>query len=158
MKTNIFKTVQQFLLILFLGVFTLSLLSCSSDDGGGTNDPEGDNFKITVTLNGVSADDYVSISAAGTDAAQNTSIWKVNGEVQNGQIAVGLNEDDFSGETTTYVLETTREIIALAAGIQIITTDNQITGSFKIEKGGTVEVNETINVSNGNDFTRHYNF
>lgn len=144
------------MLLMALGlVFGIS--SCSRDDDGGGKD--GNMYKITITLNGVDANDFVSLAAAASDAAASTSVWKINGVTQNGQVGVSLNETNFTGSTKTYVLETNFKVIALAAGGQLINYGGAITGSYKIEKNGKEEVNETINLAtDGANWSKQFNF
>ena len=144
-------------------LMTLSLIfgisSCSRDDDGDGSGNDGNMYKITITLNGVDANDFVSLAAAASDAAASTSVWKINGVTQNGQVGVGLNETNFTGSTKTYVLETNFKVIALAAGGQLINYGGAITGSYKIEKNGKEEVNETINLStDGASWSKQFNF
>jgi hypothetical protein len=155
-----FRNAVAFLMTALLLGFVSSCSKDDDDDAGGVVVGGGANYKITVTLNGVnSTDDYVSIVASGSDHQNSTSIWKINGTVQNGQTAVGLNDNSFTGSTKTYIIETNSPIAALAASIQVINYNSSITGTYKIEKNGTAVVDENINLTtNGADFTKQYSF
>ncbi|CAM2900931.1 hypothetical protein CHFL109739_06440 [Chryseobacterium flavum] len=165
MKTiNLYQSFRN----LFTVFFTLMLLgfivSCGgNDDEGGDGNGAGINsshYKITVTLNGVNAtDDYVSVVASGGNHQNDSSLWKINGAVQNGQTVVGLNKNSFSGATKSYTIETNTPIAALSASIQVINFNSTITGTYKIEKDNQLVVNETINLTaDGADFTKNYTF
>ena len=153
------KIVMRGLMLLMTLSLIFGISSCSRDDDGDGSGNDGNMYKITITLNGVDANDFVSLAAAASDAAASTSVWKINGVTQNGQIGVSLNETNFTGSTKTYVLETNFKVIALAAGGQIINYGGAITGSYKIEKNGKEEVNETINLStDGASWSKQFNF
>ena len=159
MKTMYKKIVMRGLMLLMTLSLIFGISSCSRDDDGDGSGNDGNMYKITITLNGVDANDFVSLAAAASDAAATTSVWKNNGVTQNGQVGVGLNETNFTGSTKTYVLETNFKVIALAAGGQIINYGGAITGSYKIEKNGKEEVNETINLAtDGANWSKQFNF
>ena len=159
MKTMYKKIVMRGLMLLMTLSLIFGISSCSRDDDGDGSGNDGNMYKITITLNGVDANDFVSLAAAASDAAASTSVWKINGVTQNGQVGVGLNETNFTGSTKTYVLETNFKVIALAAGGQLINYGGAITGSYKIEKNGKEEVNETINLAtDGANWSKQFNF
>ena len=106
MKTMYKKIVLRSMMLLMALGLVFGISSCSRDDDGGGSAKDGDMYKITITLNGVDANDYVSLSCAASDAAATTSVWKINGVTQNGQIGVGLNETNFTGSTKTCLLYT----------------------------------------------------
>ena len=161
-KIGLHRTFRNAVAFLITALLLGFVSSCSKDDDddAGTVVGGGANYKITVTLNGVnSTDDYVSVVASGSDHQNSTSIWKINGTIQNGQTAVGLNDNSFTGSTKTYVIETNTPIAGLAASIQVINYNSSITGTYKIEKNGTAVVDEAINLTtNGADFTKQYSF
>ncbi len=153
------KIVMRGLMLLMTLSLIFGISSCSRDDDGDGSGNDGNMYKITITLNGVDANDFVSLAAAASDAAATTSVWKNNGVTQNGQVGVGLNNTNFTGSTKTYVLETNFKVIALAAGGQLINYGGAITGSYKIEKNGKEEVNETINLAtDGANWSKQFNF
>lgn len=159
MKTMYKKIVMRSMMLLMALGLVFGMSSCSRDNDGDGSGKDGNMYKITITLNGVDANDFVSLAAAASDASASTSVWKINGVTQNGQVGVGLNETNFTGSTKTYVLETNFKVIALAAGGQLINYGGAITGSYKIEKNGKVEVNETINLaSDGANWSKQFNF
>ena len=148
------------MLLMALGlVFGIS--SCRSDDNGTPNPglPSGNKYKITFTLNGVDPNDNVSFSLAGTNTSADTNVWKINGQTQAGQMGIGLTDDNFTGSTKTYVIESNFPIVSIASGLNIVNYNpGTITGSIKIEKGGNEVVNQPINLTtDGATFSKQYN-
>lgn len=146
----------QFKVLLLLAVSFI--FSCSSND----DDPKGSKYKITVTLNNVNAtDDFVSIVAVGGNISGNNTfpMWQVNGLNQPLTESVSLGDTDFTGATTTYVIETVNTLDLVELGTQIINYGEDLTGSLKVEKNGSTIINETINlVGDDTDFTKDYSF
>ncbi len=145
-----------------LMVFAISLVfgfsSCSNNDDDEAMDTA--NYKITLTLNGVNDNfDYVIFSLAGTNNTSETSVWKINGETQAGQIGIGFDRSAFTGSTKTYVIESNFPLVAISAGISLINyLPGTITGSLKIEKNGNEVVNQAINLTgNSESFVKNYN-
>ncbi len=161
---NVFKrNSAKSLLMLVTAGAALTLSSCRDDDKA-PNIHGGNNFKITVTIPNVEAttnsalDDYVSITTAGSTAnPQESGVWKLNGAVQAGQLVVGLSEDDFAGATKTYVIESTKPLLSVSAGFQIINSNSPITVSYKIEKNGDVVVNENFTLADGENRHKQFN-
>lgn len=158
MKTIFKKIVIRSLTFLLAVGFLYLASSCRSDD---KEDKQYDKntYKITLTLNGVDTDDYVSFSLAGTNTNADSNVWKLNGQTQAGQIGISLGKDNFTGSTKTYVIESNFKITGIAAGGQIINVaPGAITGTLKIEKNGTVQVNENINLATDMaQFSKQYN-
>ena len=151
-----------FLLFTTLLITSVSHVSCSTsdDDNGGA---DGSNYKITVTLNDVNeTDDFISIVAVGGNVSENNNspMWRVNNQDRPGGVqSVSLGDNDFTGGNATYILETINPINILTMGVQIINYGENLTGNFRIEKNGTTQVNETINLMGDNtDFTENYSF
>lgn len=153
MTNHILKMPLKLLLILIL------VTSCSSNDD---HDSSGNHYKISVTLNHVSATyDYVSVVAVGSSITGNNTypMWKVNSQEIPETQTVSLDKNDFTGSTSTYIIETVNPIDILTVGTQIINYGENLTGSVKVEKNGSVKVNETINlVGDNTDFTENYSF
>jgi hypothetical protein len=142
---------------LLLSLMALLAVSCSNDQ----DDNSGNNFKITVSLNNVNAtDDFVSVAVAGQNASGNVyPMWKVNSQEKPATQTVSLGDTDFTGSTTTYIIETVNPIDVMVVGIQLINYGNDMTGSLKIERNGNTVVNEIISlVGDNKDFTEDYSF
>lgn len=143
-----------------LFVATLLIISCSNDDDNTIN---GNNYKITVTLNNVNeTDDFVSVVAVGANITENNNspMWRINNIDRPAAVrSVSFGDTDFTGGTVTYLIETINPIDILEIGVQIINYGEDLTGSFKVEKNGTIQINETINlVGDNTDFTEDYSF
>ena len=148
-------------LLIFGTLFTSSILviSCGDDD----DDNKGNNYKITVTLNNVNeADDFVSVVAVGTNISgnNNSPMWRLNDQDRPAAVqSVSLGDNDFTGGTVMYFIETINPIDYLTIGVQIINYGEDLTGTFTVEENGTIQINETINLMGDNtDFTENYSF
>ncbi|WP_300669222.1 hypothetical protein [Soonwooa sp.] len=139
-------------------IVSMLVLSCrSSDDGGSTTN--GSNYKITVTLNNVSAEDFVSVVTVGAGKSDVYTNWKVNGKVRSGESTISLGKNDFTGSTKTYVIETSEPITTMTAGAQIINYGADLPMSYKIEKNGKTVVDENLTLKgDGTDFSKNYSF
>lgn len=166
MKTMYKKAAMKSVMTL-TAALTLLAVSCRNDDDAPNTPPEmkGNNYKITVTIPNVEAtnnnalDDYVSIIASGgTLNSMESDIWKINGVLQNGQKAVSLDEDDFEGSIKTYVIESAKPLLSLAASYQIMNNNSPISISYKIEKNGTVVVNENFTLAMDQDQHKSYSY
>lgn len=146
--------------LLSMLTFGSMMTSCSKKDDQTEITKKGSNYKITVTLDNVNADqDYVSIAIAGGTGGGKTDVWKVNGVVRTGESAIGLSKTDFVGATKTYVIETVEPIRAFSGGVQIINYGADLKVNYKIEVDGTVKVNETPTLSgDGANLTKQYSF
>ncbi len=154
------KTFKSLLLSTLVIASLISIFSCSSDDNSNSN--TGSSYKITVTLNDVNAtDDFISIVAVGSNQSgvNNYPMWKLNGANQANVQTISLGKNDFTGTTKTYVMETVNPIGIFTSGVQIINYGNPMTGIFKIEKNGSILINQTINlVGDNTDFTQDYSY
>ena len=159
MKTMYKKIVMRSIMLLMALGLVFGISSCSRDDDPSPNNSSGNKYKITLTLNGVDADDHVVFSLAGTNTNADSNVWKINGQTQAGQIGIGLNEDNFSGSTKTYVIESNFPIVSIASGFTVINYNpGAITGNLKIEKNGSEVVNQAVNLSaNGAELIKTYN-
>ena len=152
------KTYKSLLLGTLMIFSLISAFSCSSDD----NSSSGSSYKITITLNDVNAtDDFISIVVVGSNQSgvNNYPMWKINGVNQENVQTISLGKSDFTGITKTYVMETVNPIEILTSGVQIINYGNPLIGNFKIEKNGTILINQDINlVGDNSDFTQDYSY
>ena len=143
---------------LLLAVSAATLTSCKRDDEPAANG-DGNTYKITVNIPNAESQDFISVAAAASTTSGDTNVWKLNGVAQNGQSGIGLGDNDFLGATKTYVLETTKPVATLSNAVQFINSGAPLTYSYKIEKNGKVEVNESKTLTgDGADFTKQYNF
>ena len=147
--------------LLVVGVLTFS---CGSDDGAVTPGPggEGKNIKLTITINGVVPDDYLSFVTVGSalnDPMQST-IWKVNGVTQTNETSVSLNKDSFTGSTKTYVIESATPLRMAIVGMEFLAFGTRsYTFSYKAEVNGQVVKEENnVTVSEGNNYSHDYTY
>lgn len=145
-------------LFLFLLLGSMSMMACSSD-GDEAVPTDGNNYKITVTANNVEENDFISFVVVGSDIAQSNTVWKVNGEVRNGETGISLAKNAFTGSTKTYVIESTKPLRAAVIGVNLINSAGPLPYAVKIEKNGKTEidVNSTL-TGDGADFTKDYTF
>lgn len=137
-------------------VFGIS--SCRGDDNV-TPTPTGNSYKMTVTIPLVDGSDYVNVvTSGGTANPQESDLWKLNGILQNGQKVVGVNDQDFAGATKTYILESNKPLVAVAAGFQIVNSQQPMTVSYKLEKNGQTVVNENFTLAAGESKNKDYTY
>ena len=151
------------LLWVLLPILTLSLVfSCSSDDDEEIVEQNGKNYKFTVTANNVDEQDYLSFVFVGSDLNNSNTIWKINGVTQDNETGVSLGKNDFIGGTKTYVIESTKPLRLVTAGIQCInpgSNNASFTVSYKAEIDGEVVRNDqNIVVSSGSDYSHNFTF
>lgn len=161
MKTMYKKIVMKSMMFLMALGLVFGISSCRDDDNNGNQPglPEGNNFKITVTVPVIDGSDYVSfISSGGTGNPQESDIWKLNGVVQNGQKVIGLERQNFEGTTKTYVMESTKPLLALSASFNVLNSLQPMTVSYKIEKNGTTVVNENFTLAAGGSQMKNYSY
>ena len=152
----------------FIGLCTLAVVTsalfvnCSSSDDG--NDPvipgiEGKNMKFTITIDNVTMDDYISFVVASSSFNTNT-IWKVNGTERSNENAISLTDENFSGSTKTYVIESTVGLPAASLGMQFIPfTNKSITYSYKAEINGKIVKDEqNITITNPSSHSVNYTY
>lgn len=165
-KENLTKLVKKtsLILVLIFGISTLFTACRKDDDGPGIPDVKKSNYKITVTLNNVTLEDLVSISAVGSSGdLDDSTTWKINGEEQIGQSGISIEEKNFIGSTKTYVIESIKPLYSISSSVQIINSkydydDTEIEMSYKIEKNGEIKLEENRNIEVGDDFTKYYDF
>lgn len=138
--------------------------ACSKSDSGSSTTPVNDYNKVktakfTITVTG-SLEDYdqsLFIFSSGT-AGGGSTVWKVNGETRTNEGAISINEDDFA-KKTTYVVELTQPVAAIAASISCINFDAPFSFSYKAEINGKVVkdiVNETV--TDKDDYKADYSY
>ncbi|MCD8741051.1 hypothetical protein LT679_10595 [Mucilaginibacter roseus] len=143
-------------------VFIAGLTSCGKKDSD-DNAPESGSrtAKFTITVTGAPESAYISFVMVGlTNNTSEATVWKVNGAVQNNQSAVSLGKNDFSGNTKTYVIESTKPLNAISAGIQCLSPGNEAYKvSYKAEINGEVKENlKDFTVTKTADLTRDYTY
>lgn len=138
----------------------LGISSCRGDDDGPTTPTvTTSSYKMTVTIPLVDGSDYVSVvTSGGTANPQESDLWKLNGVLQNGQKVVGLNRQDFDGATKTYILESTKPLVAVAASFSVINSQQPISVNYKLEKNGSVVVSENFTLASGETKSKDYNY
>lgn len=144
--------------ILFISAMAISFMACSSDDDNGGNTTDGKNIKITMQATGLNSEemDYLSVGiAGGTGNPSNTTIWKINGETQNNQMAVGLSHEDqevLDGQVI--VIESITPLMSASGGFQVINFDAPFQFKYKAEVNGEVVINidETITDSRNEQY------
>lgn len=154
-----FKKMALILCTVAIGLFT----SCSDDDGGSTANPtNGKNVKLTITVNGAADSDYLSFVAVGSAASNpsESTVWKVNGTTLTNESAVSLGENEFTGSTKTYVIESVTPLSVVSVGMQFLTSpDRSYTFSYKAEINGEVVKQENnVQVTSDNDYTHDYTY
>lgn len=141
-----------------------AMSSCSSDDGGNPTIPGGDGkqYKFTITLNGVTSNDFISFVAVGSALSSPTesTIWKINGATQTNESAVSLDKNDFTGSTKTYVIESVTPLRMASVGMQFLASgDNTFTVNYKAEiNGQVVKEDSNVTVTTTNDYTHNYSY
>lgn len=160
MKTMYKKIVLRSMMLLMALGLVFGISSCRDGDDNPTVPVVNTNtYKITVTIPLVDGSDYVSINTSGSTAnPQESDLWKLNGVLQNGQKVVGLNRQDFDGATKTYILESTKPLVTVAAGFSVINSQQPMSVSYKIEKNGTVVVNENFTLAAGESKSKDYSY
>lgn len=146
-------------LVLFIALTAITMTGCSSDSDESLP-TDGNNYKITVTVDDVDTDnDYISFVVVGGTYDQANTIWKVNGAERNGEQAVSLMDTDFVGSTKTYVIESSKPLVMAKIGIQFINYGADLSYAVKIEKNGSTEIDESNTLSgDGANFTKDYTF
>lgn len=160
MKKNLLSNKVAKVLGIFL--FSAAAVSCGSDDspvdGGNLNKKS---FKYTLTVDGpVEASDYISfVISGGAAGMDNNTLWKVNGETMANEEVLGFDDNDFTGSTKTYIIESVTPIAACAFGVQLINFNAPLKYAYKVEVNGETKVNETGTlVGDSENLTKNYSF
>jgi len=162
MKTSVLKIFTGSRFFALLGILLVTCFAaCKKSDHNNPSTPSGKNAKFTFTVSGVTSSDYVSFVAAGSTGSLNSNTsWKVNGVARNNEDAISLGTKDFLNGTTTYVIETATPLMAMSIGIQCLAlTSHNYTITYTAEVDGQIKTNEqSITVSNGQDYTRNFSY
>lgn len=159
MKKAIFRNL---LMAVTLIGFVSALTSCGKKDSDENNPSTGGrNAKFTITVTGAPESAYLSFVMVGlTNNSADATVWKVNGAVQNNQSSVSLGKNNFSGNTKTYVIESTKPLTNISAGIQCLSPGNEAYKvSYKAEINGEVKEDiKDFTVTKTADLTKDYTF
>jgi hypothetical protein len=157
MKTKRLKNIALSIFSLFVAA-TL-LVSCSKSNSNPTPANSGKTAKFTITVGGAIQDspfnDITLIITGGTLKGDNT-IWKLNGATQNNAPVVSLTNQNFTGTTKTYVIESVLPLNGdILASLQCLNNStNTYTVSFTAEiNGKVVENDQNVAVSKGHNYT-----
>jgi hypothetical protein len=144
--------------LLSLTIALALLFSCKKDSE--STPQSGRTAKFTITANGVnSSDDYVSFVIVGGDTKGTKTIWKVNGVTRNNEVAISLGEDDFTGSTKTYVIETVLPVDVITTSVQCINFNASYQISYKAEIDGKVITNDDgVTVDVNKDYTHKFDY
>lgn len=157
-KINFKQLSTAIICVVLLAVFS----SCGKKDNDDpTPSSDGRTAKFTVTVTGAPPSAYISFVMVGlTNNPSEATVWKVNGVVKNNESSVSLGEDDFSGNTKTYVIESVKPLNAISVGVQCLNVENSTYKvSYKAEINGEVKNDEKdIAVTKSADFTHDYTY
>lgn len=162
-KERILRSIQRKMKFLLCTVLMASILSCSSDDNKPDNS-DGKNIKLTITINGLTAEDYVSFVAVGSafssSGGLDTTLWKVNGTTLTNEEVVSLGKNEFIGSTKTYVIESVKPLQLASVGMQFLTfAPRTYSISYKAEiNGKVVKEDSNVVVTAENDYTHDYSY
>lgn len=150
---------KQLLSLAFILSATL-LFSCKKDSDSPENPSgSGKNVKFTITVNGITGEDYASFVLVGADYKNSKTVWKVNGVTKNNETAVSLGKDDFTGTTKTYVIESVIPLDVVTTSIQCINFGGAYTMSYKAEVNGKVVTDDqNVTVDVNKDYTHKYDY
>lgn len=157
MKKSIFKNLATGICVVLLTAFS----SCSKDDDDTPSPSDGRNAKFTVTVTDAPASAYISFAIVGlTGDPKESTVWKVNGVVQNNQNAVSLGKNEFSGTTKTYVIESVKPLQTVTVGTQCLNVEDlPYKVSYKAEINGEVKTDQKdFTVTKNADFTKNYTY
>lgn len=134
--------------------------SCSKKNETPQNS-NGKNVKLTFTVTGVNKAevDAVSFIAVGVDNNNDKTVWKVNGVNKNNEQAISLDENSFTGNTKTYVLESITPLDVINVSIQCINFGTDFKVSYKAEINGKVEnSDQDVTVAENKDYTHTFSY
>lgn len=148
--------------LLGINLILLTLLVLPGCGDGQDGSTSGATYRITLTLQDVNPqDDFVSFTAVVNNQSGMITYpaWRLNNVSQGNLQTISLDKNDFSGGTTSYVIETVDPVQIFTSGIQIINYGSPLSGAILIQKDGVVVVDETIDlVGDNTDFTYDYSF
>lgn len=157
------KTILKSFIAAVTGVlFITCLSSCSKkDDDDSSPESGGRTAKFTVTVTGAPESAYVSFVVVGlTNNPSESTVWKVNGVEKNNESAVSLGQNNFKGDTKTYVIESIKPLTAISVGVQCLSPANlPYKISYKAEINGKVKEDvKDFTVTKDADFTHDYTY
>ncbi|MET4082331.1 hypothetical protein ABIB40_002289 [Pedobacter sp. UYP30] len=151
---------NKFKALLMLALCTTLFFSCKKKEEAPKTE-SGKNVKLTFTVTGVNPAevDAVSFTAVGLNNANAKTVWKVNGAVKNNEQAISLGENDFTGTTKTYVVESTTPLDVIDVSIQCINFGSNFKVSYKAEiDGKVVNSDQDVTVALNKDYTHQFTY
>ncbi|RNL82901.1 hypothetical protein ED312_15935 [Sinomicrobium pectinilyticum] len=143
-----------------MGIF-VTACSGSDDDSGDIKNEEKviHKAKFTVKIEGeVESSDFISFVFASADIKENT-LWKINGVEQTNEMGVSLGDNEFSGGTTTYVVENAVPLQAISVGVQVLNFGAPLKVSYKAEiEGEVLQDVSALELIAEEDFTKQYSY
>lgn len=138
---------------------TLTFNACSKSDGpdGGNNK----NVKFTITVEGsVESNDLVSFDfSGGTLNSSENTIWKVNGATRNNETDISLGENEFSGSTKTYIVESIMPLAAAGFVVHVVNFDAPLKVTYKAEVNGKVVNNDAPTITgDGTAYAKQFTY
>ena len=133
------KKTLSLLAVAALGLITLN--SCSKGDGPTLDINKVKTAKFTIQVKGLEANDHALFVFSSGEATANTTLWKINGSERANEKVISLDEDDLKAGAT-FIIETTRPVVAISTGYTFTNGDNTahtpVTFSYKAEINGKV--------------------
>lgn len=154
-KRKPFKT----LIVLCCCIVAMSLMiSCSKSSS--PTPSQGKTAKFSITVNGATQNDLVTVVIVGGAVNQSKTIWKLNGTTQDNQESITLTQDQLAGSNKTYVIESTTSLQAISVGITCLgSSTHNYTISYSAVINGQVKNNDqNIEVSNNNDYNKDFSY
>lgn len=134
-----------------LALVTFAFVGCSKDDDNTPSDGKG-RVKLTVTTSSSfdkAKGANIQVSVGSHDGNANPQKWKINGQELAAKTVYIYSEDDFQGGKT-YTFESVDSYLGASAQITALTTGTAYTLTYKIEEGGKVHDEGTVEVKSGN--------
>ncbi|MNI40452.1 hypothetical protein D3C73_946760 [compost metagenome] len=147
---QIMKIKSMYLMVLTL--VTLAFVGCSKDEDNTPSDGKG-KVKLTVTTSSSfdkTKGANIQVSVGSHDGNANPQKWKVNGQELAAKTVYMYSEDDFQGGKT-FTFESLDSYLGASASITAMTTGAAYTLTYKIEEGGKVHDEGTVEVRSGNN-------
>jgi hypothetical protein len=152
------KSMKKFLITCFVAVNILALGACSDKD-----DPEPGietkTAKFTITAEGVGENELADFTFVGSTATQESSLWKVDGNVRTNEPTIRFKAADFPSKKT-YTIESAVSLYNAGAVISCLNFDNTpIKISYKAEINGKVVKEESQTISgDGGKYSIQYQY
>lgn len=133
-----------------LAFVMVAFVGCSKDDDG----PSGGKGKVKLTVTTSSSFDKanganIQVSVGSHDGNANPQKWKVNGQELPAKTVYIYSEDDFQGGKT-FTFESVDSYLGANVAITALTTGATYTLTYKIEEGGKVHDEGTVEVKSSN--------